>query len=75
MTDWQRQRSERTARLNAGSHYASINPISIHELPYPTTRLEVRSLWHERHEGDPSQAWLHEVMRRATEQLRHKGSA
>jgi len=23
MTDWQKQRSERSARLNAGSHYAS----------------------------------------------------
>jgi DNA-binding transcriptional LysR family regulator len=50
--------------------FAGTNPISIHELPYPTTRLEVRSLWHERHEGDPSQAWLHEVMRRATGHLR-----
>jgi DNA-binding transcriptional LysR family regulator len=50
--------------------FARTNPISIHELPYPTTRLEVRSLWHERHEGDPSQDWLHELMRRATEHLR-----
>jgi DNA-binding transcriptional LysR family regulator len=50
--------------------FAQTNPISIHELPYPTTRLEVRSLWHERHEGDASQDWLHEVMRRATEHLR-----
>jgi DNA-binding transcriptional LysR family regulator len=50
--------------------FARTNPIAIHELPYPTTRLEVRSLWHERHEGDASQDWLHEVMRRATEHLR-----
>jgi DNA-binding transcriptional LysR family regulator len=50
--------------------FARTYPISIHELPYPTTRLEVRSLWHERHEGDASQDWLHEVMRRATEHLR-----
>jgi DNA-binding transcriptional LysR family regulator len=50
--------------------FARTNPISIHELPYPTTRLEVRSLWHERHEGDASQDWLHDVMRRATEHLR-----
>jgi DNA-binding transcriptional LysR family regulator len=50
--------------------FAQTYPISIHELPYPTTRLEVRSLWHERHEGDASQSWLHEVMRRATEHLR-----
>jgi DNA-binding transcriptional LysR family regulator len=50
--------------------FSRTNPISIHELPYPTTRLEVRSLWHERHEGDAAQDWLHEVMRRATEHLR-----
>jgi DNA-binding transcriptional LysR family regulator len=50
--------------------FARTNSISIHELPYPTTRLEVRSLWHERHEGDAAQDWLHEVLRRATEHLR-----
>jgi DNA-binding transcriptional LysR family regulator len=50
--------------------FARTNPISIHELPYPTTRLEVRSLWHERHEGDASQEWLHEVLRKATDHLR-----
>ena len=50
-------------------------PIAIHELPYPTTRLEVRLLWHERHEGDASQDWLHDVMRRATEHLRAKAKA
>jgi DNA-binding transcriptional LysR family regulator len=50
--------------------FARTNPIAIHELPYPTTRLEVSSHWHERHEGDASQDWLHEVMRRATEHLR-----
>jgi DNA-binding transcriptional LysR family regulator len=41
-----------------------------YELPYPTARLEVRSLWHERHEGDASHEWLHGVMRRATEPFR-----
>jgi hypothetical protein len=50
--------------------FARTNAIAIHELPYPTAHLEVRSLWHERHEGDASQNWLHEVMRRATEHLR-----
>ena len=50
--------------------FARSNPIAIHELPYPTTRLEVRTLWHERHDGDASQDWLHEIMRRATEHLR-----
>jgi DNA-binding transcriptional LysR family regulator len=49
---------------------ARTHPILIYELPYPTIRLQVRSLWHERHEGDVSQEWLHDVMRRATEQLR-----
>jgi len=49
---------------------ASTHSISIYELPYPTTRLEVRSLWHERNEGDASQEWLHGIMRRATEHLR-----
>jgi DNA-binding transcriptional LysR family regulator len=55
--------------------FARTNPISIHELPYPTSRLEVRSLWHERHEGDASQDWLHDVMRRATEHLRAGATA
>jgi DNA-binding transcriptional LysR family regulator len=44
--------------------------VSIHELPYPTARLEVRLLWHERHEADASQEWLHEAVRKATDQLR-----
>jgi|SRR5882672_1252031 DNA-binding transcriptional LysR family regulator len=52
--------------------FARTSPIAIHELPYPTDHLEVRSLWHERHEGDAAQDWLHEVMRRATEHLRAK---
>jgi DNA-binding transcriptional LysR family regulator len=50
--------------------FARTHAITIYELPYPTTRLEVRSLWHERHEGDASQDWLHDVMRRATDHLR-----
>jgi DNA-binding transcriptional LysR family regulator len=50
--------------------FARTVPIAIHELPYSTTRLEVRSLWHERHEGDVAHDWLHDVMRRATEHLR-----
>jgi DNA-binding transcriptional LysR family regulator len=45
-------------------------PISIHELPYATTRLQVRSLWHERNEADAAQGWLRAVMKRATEHLR-----
>ena len=57
--------------------FARSHSISIYELPYPTARLEVRSLWHERHEGEASQEWLHGIMRRATEHLRNgsiKGS-
>jgi DNA-binding transcriptional LysR family regulator len=50
--------------------FAATHPITIYELPYPTARLEVRSLWHERYEGDASQNWLHVVLRRATEHLR-----
>ncbi|SDO10510.1 LysR family transcriptional regulator [Afipia sp. GAS231] len=49
--------------------FARNHSISIYELPYPTARLEVRSLWHERHEGEASQEWLHGIMRRATEHL------
>jgi DNA-binding transcriptional LysR family regulator len=44
--------------------------IATYELPYATTPLEVRLLWHERLEGDPSHEWLHEILRRATEDLR-----
>jgi DNA-binding transcriptional LysR family regulator len=44
--------------------------IATYELPYATTALEVRLLWHERVEDDPSHEWLHEVLRRATEDLR-----
>jgi len=54
--------------------FAGSRPVSTYELPYPTTRLEVRALWHERNEGDPSQEWLHGILRRATEHLR-AGSA
>jgi DNA-binding transcriptional LysR family regulator len=44
--------------------------ITTYELPYPTTPLEVRLLWHERVEDEPSHEWLHDVLRRATEDLR-----
>jgi DNA-binding transcriptional LysR family regulator len=44
--------------------------VSVHELPYPTARLEVRLLWHERHDADASQDWLHEAIRKATDALR-----
>jgi DNA-binding transcriptional LysR family regulator len=44
--------------------------VSMHELPYPTARMEVRLLWHERHEADASQEWLREMLRKSTDQLR-----
>jgi DNA-binding transcriptional LysR family regulator len=46
------------------------HPLSIHELPYKTTPVAVHVLWHERNEKDPSQAWLRDMLRRATEHLR-----
>jgi DNA-binding transcriptional LysR family regulator len=49
---------------------AATHSMAIHELPYATARLEVRALWHERHEGDASQSWLHETVRQATSHLR-----
>lgn len=51
-------------------YFARTHSIAIYELPYPTTLLEVRILWHERNEGQPSQEWLHEIVRRSTEHLR-----
>lgn len=50
--------------------FASSHPVSIYELPYSTSQLEVRSLWHERYDGDASQRWLHTILRRATKHLR-----
>ena len=54
-----------------GQSFARSLPIAVHELPYPTARLAVTALWHERYEGDASQSWLHEVVHRATENLRN----
>lgn len=45
--------------------------IATYELPYTTTPVEARMLWHERVEGEPSHDWLHEILRRAAEDLRH----
>jgi len=45
-------------------------PITTYELPYATTAVEVRLLWHERVDEEPSHEWLHEVLRRATDGLR-----
>ncbi len=54
-----------------GESFARSSSIKVHELPYPTTKLTVSALWHERHEQDASQNWLHDVIHRAAEDLRH----
>jgi DNA-binding transcriptional LysR family regulator len=48
---------------------ACTHPLSTHELPYKTTPVAVHVLWHERNEKDPSQEWLRDMLRRATEHL------
>jgi DNA-binding transcriptional LysR family regulator len=48
------------------------HPITICELPYPTSVIEVRMLWHERVEHELSHEWLREALRRSTEGLRHR---
>jgi DNA-binding transcriptional LysR family regulator len=55
--------------------FAARHPIATHELPYPTAPVEVRLLWHQRADGDPSHEWLHEILRRATEPLRISNSS
>ncbi len=47
--------------------------IAVYDLPYSPARFAVSALWHERHEGDASQNWLHDVVRRATMSLRESG--
>lgn len=53
-----------------GELFAKQHAVSVHELPYPTSSVEVRTLWHERFDGDPAQEWLNQALRRATEYLR-----
>ena len=40
------------------------------DLPYATTPLEVRMLWHHSMEDEPSHKWMHGILLRATESLR-----
>jgi DNA-binding transcriptional LysR family regulator len=47
--------------------------VTAYELPYATTPVEVRLLWHERIEGEPAHNWLHDILRRATEDIRRGG--
>jgi len=51
------------------NHLERTFPISTHELPYVTTPLEVRLLWHARNESEPAHEWLHGVLRRSAEHL------
>jgi DNA-binding transcriptional LysR family regulator len=44
--------------------------VTAYELPYATTPLEVRLLWHERVQNEPSHEWFHEILRRAAEDFR-----
>jgi DNA-binding transcriptional LysR family regulator len=46
---------------------AHVYPLSMHELPYKTTSVEVSVLWHERNVGDAPQDWLRETLGRASE--------
>jgi DNA-binding transcriptional LysR family regulator len=50
--------------------FAKIWPLCIHEPPYVAANTEVRSLWLERNDGEPSQDWLRSVIERAAEHLR-----
>ncbi|MCP3383166.1 MULTISPECIES: LysR family transcriptional regulator [unclassified Bradyrhizobium] len=52
--------------------FARAHAITTYELPYATTPVEVRLLWHERIAGEPSHDWLHDILRRATEDLRNE---
>lgn len=49
---------------------AQHHAIATYEMPYTTTAVEVGLLWHERVEDEPSHDWLHEILRRAAEDLR-----
>ncbi len=57
-----------------GALFAKQHAVSVHELPYTTSQVEVRALWHQRSDGDPAQEWLHKMLRRATDHLRAAAS-
>jgi len=48
--------------------------VTTHELPYATAPFEVRLLWHERVENEPSHKWLHDLLNRAAGDLRKETS-
>jgi DNA-binding transcriptional LysR family regulator len=43
--------------------------LSLHELPYKSSGVNVGIMWHERNANDKAQKWLHEILRRAAEHL------
>jgi DNA-binding transcriptional LysR family regulator len=43
--------------------------LSLHELPYRSSNVDVSMLWHERNSADAAHKWLREMLRRAAEQL------
>lgn len=45
------------------------------ELPYMTTPLEVRMLWHHSMDDEPSHKWMHGILLRATKSLRDRASS
>jgi DNA-binding transcriptional LysR family regulator len=49
---------------------ARMYPLSIHELPYKTSLVDVSILWHERNVSDAPQMWLREMLMRAAAPLR-----
>ena len=44
------------------------------DLPYVTTPLEVKMLWHHSMDDEPSHKWMHGILLRATESLRDRAS-
>jgi DNA-binding transcriptional LysR family regulator len=51
--------------------FAAKHAITIHELPFATTPVEVRMLWHNRADSDPWHMWLQETLRRSAGHLRN----
>jgi DNA-binding transcriptional LysR family regulator len=48
---------------------ARMPSLSLHELPYKSSQVDVDVLWHERNSTDAAQKWLREMLRRSAELL------
>jgi DNA-binding transcriptional LysR family regulator len=46
-----------------------MSPLSLHELPYKSSYVNVAVLWHERNSTDAAQKWFREALRRAAAPL------